>query len=110
MLQFISNECKYYVSNLLCSVTNRWGCSMYSEKSISQHIGQSLSQLRLDAGLTVFQLSKMAGMESEQQLYRYENGVDDIGMEELVIALNALSVDIEDFFLELDKIKTLVKC
>jgi len=52
----------------------------------------------------------MAGIESEQQLYRYEYEIDKIGIAETVAILKVLNVDIESFFSNLDEYKTIIAC
>ncbi|EJD6376015.1 MULTISPECIES: helix-turn-helix domain-containing protein [Providencia] len=83
---------------------------MDNQNSISNHIACSLRQLRINAGLSVFELSRMAGIESEQQLYRYEYEIDKIGIAETVAILKVLNVDIESFFSNLDEDKTIIVC
>lgn len=76
---------------------------MNNVNSISKLAGASLKKLRNEAGFTAFQFAKMTGIKSEQQLYRYERGVNKIGIDELVAALKILSIDIGEFFEKLDK-------
>ncbi|EJD6048639.1 MULTISPECIES: helix-turn-helix domain-containing protein [Providencia] len=83
---------------------------MDNQNSISNHIACSLRQLRIKARLSVFELSRMAGIESEQQLYRYEYEIDKIGIAETVAILKVLNVDIESFFSNLDEYKTIIAC
>ncbi|WP_272667889.1 helix-turn-helix domain-containing protein [Providencia sp. PROV117] len=86
---------------------------MDNQNSISNHIACSLRQLRIKARLSVFELSRMAGIESEQQLYRYEYEIDKIGIAETVAilkVLKVLNVDIESFFSNLDEYKTIIAC
>ncbi|WP_353244171.1 helix-turn-helix transcriptional regulator [Providencia sp.] len=81
---------------------------MSNQNSISNHIACSLRQLRIKAGLSVFELSRMAGIESEQQLYRYEYEIDKIGIAEAVAILKVLDVDVGVFFSNLDIYKTII--
>ncbi|EMI2314523.1 helix-turn-helix transcriptional regulator [Providencia rettgeri] len=76
---------------------------MNSTNSISSQVGLNLKKLRCDAGFTAFQFAKLVGIKSEQQLYRYERGVNKIGIDELVAALKALDISIGDFFEQIDK-------
>ena len=50
----------------------------------------------------------MAGIESEQQLYRYEYEIDKIGIAEAVAILKVLDVDVGGFFSDLDIYKTII--
>ncbi|EFE54105.1 DNA-binding helix-turn-helix protein [Providencia rettgeri DSM 1131] len=75
---------------------------MSDNKSISKLVGFRLKQLRNESGFTAFQLTKEAGLKSEQQLYRYEKGVNRIGIDELVAVLNVLNARIGDFFVQLE--------
>ncbi|HBO25041.1 helix-turn-helix domain-containing protein [Providencia sp.] len=71
--------------------------------SISKLVGLNLKKLRCEAGFTAFQFAKLVGIKSEQQLYRYERGVNKIGIDELVAALKALDINIGEFFERLEK-------
>ncbi|MEX5732835.1 helix-turn-helix domain-containing protein [Providencia hangzhouensis] len=75
---------------------------MNSTNSISSRVGLELKQLRVKAGLTAFELAKMSGIKSEQQLYRYEKGSNKITIGDLVAALRVLNVNIGSFFDKLD--------
>ncbi|MCL0017415.1 helix-turn-helix transcriptional regulator [Providencia rettgeri] len=75
---------------------------MNSTNSISSRVGVELKQLRVKAGLTAFELAKMSGIKSEQQLYRYEKGSNKIAIGDLVAALRVLNVNIGSFFERLD--------
>ncbi|EPL9570188.1 helix-turn-helix domain-containing protein [Providencia rettgeri] len=75
---------------------------MNSTNSISSQVGLELKRLREEAGLTAFALAKMSGIKSEQQLYRYEKGINKIGISELVAALKVMNVNIGSFFDKLD--------
>ncbi len=75
---------------------------MNSTNSISSKVGLELKRLRVEAGLTAFALAKMSGIKSEQQLYRYEKGINKIGISELVAALKVMNVSIVSFFDKLD--------
>ena len=76
--------------------------NMNSTNSISSQVGLELKRLRVEAGLTAFELAKTSGIKSEQQLYRYEKGVNKIGISELVAALKVMNVNIGSFFDKLD--------
>lgn len=71
---------------------------MKSTNSISKLVGFHLKKLRIQSGLTAFQLAKQAGIKSEQQLYRYEMGINRIGIDELISSLQVLDIDIGEFF------------
>lgn len=75
---------------------------MNSANSISSQVGLELKRLRVEAGLTAIELAKTSGIKSEQQLYRYEKGVNKIGISELVAALKVMNVNIGSFFDKLD--------
>lgn len=76
---------------------------MSNINSMSKLVGLNLKKLRQGAGFTAFQFAKMAGIKSEQQLYRYERGVNKIGIDELVAALKVLNFNIGEFFEQLEK-------
>ncbi len=76
---------------------------MNSSHSISIRVGLELKRLRVEAGLTAFELAKMSGIKSEQQMYRYEKGFNKIGVAELVAALKVLDVHIGEFFNRLNE-------
>ncbi|HEM8293631.1 helix-turn-helix domain-containing protein [Providencia vermicola] len=65
--------------------------------------GKKIKALRLDAGYTTSQFSRLIGCKSEQQLYRYERGVNKINVDMLVLALKVLDVDIGNFFEQLNE-------
>ena len=79
------------------------GHNMNRTNSISSKVGLELKRLRVETGLTAFALAKMSGIKSEQQLYRYERGVNKIGIDELVAALKVLDINIGEFFERLEK-------
>lgn len=76
---------------------------MHTENSYFKVIGFQLKTLRKEAGLTSFQLAKLAQIKSEQQMYRYERGVNKIGVDELIRVLHVLNVDIGEFFTQFNE-------
>ncbi|EPJ0398924.1 helix-turn-helix domain-containing protein [Providencia rettgeri] len=76
---------------------------MNSANKISNRVAVGLKQHRIESGLTAFELAKMSGIKSEQQLYRYEKGINKIGVSDLVAALRAMKVDVGEFFEQIDK-------
>ncbi|WP_265512252.1 helix-turn-helix domain-containing protein [Providencia heimbachae] len=65
--------------------------------------GKKIRELRKEAGYTISEFAKLADCKSEQQLYRYERGVNKIGIDELVAALKVLNINIGEFFERLEK-------
>ncbi|HHR6078256.1 TPA: helix-turn-helix domain-containing protein [Providencia alcalifaciens] len=62
-------------------------------------VGQKIKSLRKAQGYTVFQLAKEIDI-SEQQLFRYERGVNRIDIDCLVRVLKVLGVNMGEFFSE----------
>lgn len=62
-------------------------------------VGQKIKALRRAQGFTVFQLAKEIDI-SEQQLFRYERGVNRIDIDCLVRVLKVLDVNMGEFFSE----------
>ena len=63
--------------------------------------GQKLRKLRKKAGYTAGEFARLSKCKSEQQLYRYERGVNKIDLDVLISSLKVLDVDISLFFDEL---------
>lgn len=74
------------------------GINMSMNRTVSALVGQKVKSLRRDAGYTASQFSKLTGCKSEQQLYRYERGINKIDIDTLASALKVLNVNIEFFF------------
>ncbi|EFE51741.1 DNA-binding helix-turn-helix protein [Providencia rettgeri DSM 1131] len=60
--------------------------------------GKKLRELRLEQKYTAAEFARLAGIKSEQQLYRYERGMNKITIDTLIFALSCLQVDIPQFF------------
>lgn len=74
---------------------------------LSNNIGKMLKHFRRKSGLTGAELAKLANV-SQQQISRYENGINNITFDRLIIIFNALEMnryDIDNFF---EKIKRFV--
>ncbi|MBG2800969.1 helix-turn-helix domain-containing protein [Proteus sp. WDL240414] len=72
---------------------------MSSKYPVAYAVGQKIKSLRKSQGYTVFQLAKEIDI-SEQQLFRYERGVNRIDIDCLVRVLEVLGVNIGSFFEE----------
>ncbi|HHR6080802.1 TPA: helix-turn-helix domain-containing protein [Providencia alcalifaciens] len=64
---------------------------------IAYAVGQKIKSLRKSQGYTVFQLAKQCNI-SEQQLFRYERGVNRIDIDCLARVTKILDVSISDIF------------
>ncbi|WP_322957912.1 helix-turn-helix domain-containing protein [Providencia huashanensis] len=74
---------------------------MKSEKNISVLAGRLLKEYRTSAGYTVWKLAEKIN-RSEQQLFRYERGVNKIDLDTLLTALRVLNIPSPDFFAQLE--------
>ena len=72
---------------------------MNTKYPVACAVGQKIKSLRKAQGYTVFQLAKEIDI-SEQQLFRYERGVNRIDIDCLVRVLKVLGVNIGEFFSE----------
>lgn len=72
---------------------------MNTKYPVACAVGQKIKALRRAQGFTVFQLAKEIDI-SEQQLYRYERGVNRIDIDCLVRVLKVLDVNMGEFFSE----------
>ena len=72
---------------------------MSSKYPVAYAVGQKIKSLRKSQGYTVFQLAKEIDI-SEQQLFRYERGVNRIDIDCLVRVLEVLGVNIGSLFEE----------
>ncbi|MTC68318.1 helix-turn-helix domain-containing protein [Providencia stuartii] len=72
--------------------------------SLSNNIGRMLKSYRRRTGLTGSELAKKINV-SQQQISRYENGVNNITFDKLIILFNALEMDWADVEMFFEKIK-----
>lgn len=72
---------------------------MNTKYPVACAVGQKIKSLRKAQGYTVFQLAKEIDI-SEQQLFRYERGVNRIDIDCLVRVLKVLGVNMGEFFTE----------
>ncbi|MEY1388254.1 helix-turn-helix domain-containing protein [Providencia stuartii] len=72
--------------------------------SLSNNIGRMLKSYRRRTGLTGSELAKKINV-SQQQISRYENGVNNITFDKLIILFNALEMDGADVEMFFEKIK-----
>ncbi|MFA1597239.1 helix-turn-helix domain-containing protein [Proteus mirabilis] len=70
---------------------------MSNKYPVAYAVGQKIKSLRKSQGYTVFQLAKEIDI-SEQQLFRYERGVNRIDIDCLVKVLDVLGINIGNFF------------
>ena len=73
---------------------------MNTKYPVACAVGQKIKALRKAQGYTVFQLAKEIDI-SEQQLLRYERGVNRIDIDCLVRVLKILDVNMGEFFSEI---------
>ncbi|EMT5584118.1 helix-turn-helix domain-containing protein [Providencia stuartii] len=73
---------------------------MNTKYPVACAVGQKIKSLRKSQGYTVFQLAKEIDI-SEQQLFRYECGVNRIDIDCLVRVLKVLDVNMGEFFSEI---------
>lgn len=72
---------------------------MNTKYPVACAVGQKIKSLRKAQGYTVFKLAKEIDI-SEQQLFRYERGVNRIDIDCLVRVLKVLGVNMGEFFSE----------
>lgn len=72
---------------------------MNTKYPVACAVGQKIKALRRAQGFTVFQLAKEIDI-NEQQLFRYERGVNRIDIDCLVRVLKVLDVNMGEFFSE----------
>ncbi|WP_265523978.1 helix-turn-helix domain-containing protein, partial [Providencia heimbachae] len=65
---------------------------MQANDPLSNNIGKMLKSYRRRTGLTGSELAKRINV-SQQQISRYENGVNHITFDKLLLLLNALEMD-----------------
>ncbi|EPL9571170.1 helix-turn-helix domain-containing protein [Providencia rettgeri] len=71
---------------------------MNTESTVSTLIGKKIKTLRRNAGYTTSEFAKLSGCTSEQQLYRYERGVNKIDIDTLISMLKTLNINAGVFF------------
>lgn len=71
---------------------------MIHKNNYALFVGKKLRTLRQEAGYTVPEFVKLVGYKSEQQLYRYERGMNKIDIDTLVMSLNVLNINVGQFF------------
>lgn len=76
---------------------------MIAKNTYTVLIGKKIKELRLGSGYKLFQFAQLIGCKSEQQLYRYERGINKIDIDTLILALKVLNVDVREFFEQLDE-------
>ncbi|MTC35590.1 helix-turn-helix domain-containing protein [Providencia alcalifaciens] len=67
---------------------------------VAYAVGQKIKSLRKSQGYTVFQLARECNI-SEQQLFRYERGVNRIDIDCLARVTKILDVNISDIFFDI---------
>lgn len=67
---------------------------------ISNLVGMKLKELRVLQGLKINDIAKRIN-KSDQQLFRYEKGINKIDIDTLFLYLDELNVDVPEFFLTL---------
>ncbi|MEY0976090.1 helix-turn-helix domain-containing protein [Providencia rettgeri] len=60
--------------------------------------GKIIRELRRNAGYSRAEFTRLVGCKSEQQLYRYETGINKIDIDTLVLSLEVLNIDSHHFF------------
>lgn len=75
---------------------------------LSNNIGQMLKSYRRRTGLTGSELAKRINV-SQQQISRYENGVNNITFDKLIILFNALNMNRYDIDIFFEKVKSFVE-
>ncbi|QZY66545.1 helix-turn-helix domain-containing protein (plasmid) [Providencia rettgeri] len=76
---------------------------MIAKNTYAILIGRKIKKLRQEAGYKLFPFAKLIGCKSEQQLYRYERGINKIDIDTFISALKILNVDVKEFFDQLDE-------
>ena len=74
---------------------------MNTGSTVSTLVGLKIKALRRDAGYTASEFTRLAGCKSEQQLYRYERGINKIDIDTLISYLKVLNINVGIFFEEL---------
>ncbi|QZY63193.1 helix-turn-helix domain-containing protein [Providencia rettgeri] len=71
---------------------------MNTGSTASKLIGRNIKRLRCSEGYTASEFAKLTGCKSEQQVYRYERGINKIDIDTLVSMLSSLDVNVGSFF------------
>nr|WP_282490429.1 helix-turn-helix transcriptional regulator [Providencia alcalifaciens] len=79
---------------------------MRESEQLSNNIGRMLKDYRRRTGLTGSELAKRINV-SQQQISRYENGVNNISFDKLIILFNALEMSSRDIDVFFEKMKYL---
>lgn len=79
---------------------------MRDYEPLSNNIGRMLKDYRRRTGLTGSELAKRINV-SQQQISRYENGVNNISFDKLIILFNALEMSSRDIDVFFEKMKYL---
>ena len=79
---------------------------MRESEQLSNNIGRMLKYYRRRTGLTGSELAKRINV-SQQQISRYENGVNNISFDKLIILFNALEMSSRDIDVFFEKMKYL---
>ncbi|OAT34736.1 helix-turn-helix domain-containing protein [Proteus myxofaciens] len=80
---------------------------MQENNPLSNNIGKMLKFYRRRTGLTGDELAKRINV-SQQQISRYENGINNITFDKLITLFNALEMNRYDIDIFFEKIKCLV--
>lgn len=80
---------------------------MRENDTLSNNIGKMLKSYRRRTGLTGSELAKKINV-SQQQISRYENGINNITFDKLIILFNALEMNRSDIEVFFEKIKRFV--
>ncbi|MTC53599.1 helix-turn-helix domain-containing protein [Providencia alcalifaciens] len=79
---------------------------MRESEQLSNNIGRMLKDYRRRTGLTGSELAKRINV-SQQQISRYENGVNNISFDKLIILFNALEMSSRGIDVFFEKMKYL---
>lgn len=79
---------------------------MRESEQLSNNIVRMLKDYRRRTGLTGSELAKRINV-SQQQISRYENGVNNISFDKLIILFNALEMSSRDIDVFFEKMKYL---
>lgn len=71
-----------------------------SKFTVSNLAGAKLKEIRLSQGYKIHDIAVKLN-KSDQQLFRYERGVNKIDLDTIINYLNILEIDFSSFFLEL---------
>lgn len=71
---------------------------MNTKIPVSTLIAKKIKNLRCSEGYTASEFAKLAGCKSEQQVYRYERGINKIDIDTLISMLKGLNINVGQFF------------